>query len=60
MNVPNLQGKLAVVTGASDGLGLGHRVGRPEDIGGAIATLLTGDANWITAQRIEVSGAMRL
>jgi NAD(P)-dependent dehydrogenase (short-subunit alcohol dehydrogenase family) len=34
------------------------RVGLPDDIGGAIASLL-GDANrWVNAQRIEVSGGM--
>ena len=32
------------------------RVGRPEDIGGVIAALLTGETSWITAQRIEASG----
>jgi NAD(P)-dependent dehydrogenase (short-subunit alcohol dehydrogenase family) len=32
------------------------RVGLPDDIGGAIATLLTGDIKWMNAQRIEVSG----
>tara|TARA_R110002020_G_scaffold122787_1_gene278633 strand:+ start:1430 stop:2188 length:759 start_codon:yes stop_codon:yes gene_type:complete len=36
------------------------RVGRPEDIGQAIASLLTGQAQWMTAQRIEVSGGMHL
>ncbi|MFM4963563.1 SDR family NAD(P)-dependent oxidoreductase [Aeromonas bivalvium] len=34
------------------------RVGRPDDIGGAIAALLAEDCRWITAQRIEVSGGM--
>ncbi|MCH1884428.1 SDR family oxidoreductase [Agrococcus sp. ARC_14] len=32
------------------------RVGEPEDIGEAIATLATDGAAWITAQRIEASG----
>jgi NAD(P)-dependent dehydrogenase (short-subunit alcohol dehydrogenase family) len=36
------------------------RVGEPDDIGGAIATLLTGQNSWITGQRIEVSGGTRL
>ena len=36
------------------------RVGEPDDIGGAIASLLTGDNGWITGQRIEVSGGTRL
>lgn len=36
------------------------RVGLPDDIGGAIATLLGGDTHWITGQRIEVSGGMLL
>jgi NAD(P)-dependent dehydrogenase (short-subunit alcohol dehydrogenase family) len=34
------------------------RVGLPEDIGGAIANLLSPGNRWITGQRIEVSGGM--
>ena len=36
------------------------RVGLPDDIGGAVAALLSGDCNWINGQRIEVSGGMML
>ncbi len=36
------------------------RVGLPDDIGGAIADLLTGDFGWLTAQRIEVSGGQSI
>lgn len=36
------------------------RVGLPDDIGGAVAALLDGDAGWINAQRIEVSGGQGL
>ncbi|MGO4852550.1 SDR family NAD(P)-dependent oxidoreductase [Phaeovulum sp. W22_SRMD_FR3] len=36
------------------------RVGMPDDIGGAIATLLGGETQWITGQRIEISGGMLL
>lgn len=36
------------------------RVGLPDDIGGAISSLLVGDNAWMTAQRIEVSGGMFL
>lgn len=36
------------------------RVGVPEDIGGAIASLLEPGNRWITGQRIEVSGGMNL
>ncbi|NEQ47874.1 MAG: SDR family oxidoreductase [Leptolyngbya sp. SIOISBB] len=36
------------------------RAGLPEDIGGAIASLLVGGNQWMTAQRIEVSGGMNL
>lgn len=32
------------------------RVGVPDDIGGAIAAILADGTNWMTAQRIEVSG----
>jgi len=34
------------------------RMGRPEDISGAIVALLGEGTGWITAQRIEVSGGM--
>lgn len=36
------------------------RVGQPEDVGRAIASLLSDDNRWINAQRIEVSGGMSL
>lgn len=36
------------------------RAGQPDDIGGAVAAVLTSDSNWITGQRIEVSGGMFL
>ena len=36
------------------------RVGLPEDIGGAVAILLSDEAGWINGQRIEVSGGMIL
>jgi NAD(P)-dependent dehydrogenase (short-subunit alcohol dehydrogenase family) len=32
------------------------RVGLPDDVGSAVASLLSDDAGWINAQRIEVSG----
>lgn len=36
------------------------RAGVPDDIGGAITSLLVGDNQWMTAQRIEVSGGQNL
>ncbi len=36
------------------------RAGLPDDIGGAIASLLVGDTQWMTAQRIEISGGQNL
>lgn len=36
------------------------RAGVPDDIGGSVASLLTGNNQWITGQRIEVSGGMFL
>ena len=36
------------------------RVGVPDDVGGAIASLLSEDNRWIYGQRIEVSGGMFL
>lgn len=34
------------------------RVGLPDDIGGAVAMLLSKECGWVNAQRIEVSGGM--
>ncbi len=36
------------------------RVGKPDDIGGAIAVLLMDESGWINAQRIEASGGMAI
>ena len=36
------------------------RVGLPDDVGGAVAALLSDGTQWITGQRIEVSGGMML
>ncbi len=36
------------------------RAGLPDDIGPAIASLLSDDNRWITGQRIEVSGGQNL
>lgn len=36
------------------------RVGLPDDVGGAVAALLSDANRWITGQRIEVSGGMML
>lgn len=36
------------------------RVGLPDDIGAAIAMLLSSDARWVNGQRIEASGGMYL
>jgi NAD(P)-dependent dehydrogenase (short-subunit alcohol dehydrogenase family) len=36
------------------------RVGRPDDIGGAVAALLVEGTRWMTGQRIEVSGGQSL
>ena len=34
------------------------RVGRPDDVGGAIAALLDEGSGWINGQRVEVSGGI--
>lgn len=34
------------------------RVGLPDDIGGAVAAILSDEMGWVNAQRIEVSGGM--
>ncbi len=36
------------------------RVGRPEDIGGAMAMLLSPESGWINGQRVEVAGGTHL
>ncbi len=36
------------------------RVDPPDDIGGAISSLLTGENRWMTGQRIQVSGGIFL
>ncbi|MHA7777528.1 SDR family NAD(P)-dependent oxidoreductase [Roseibium sp. M-1] len=36
------------------------RAGLPDDIGGAISALLSGETGWMTGQRIEVSGGQNL
>lgn len=36
------------------------RVGLPDDIGGAVAALLSEDSKWINGQRVEASGGMFL
>lgn len=36
------------------------RVGLPDDVGAAVAVLLSPEAGWITGQRVEVSGGMSL
>jgi NAD(P)-dependent dehydrogenase (short-subunit alcohol dehydrogenase family) len=36
------------------------RLGEPDDVGAAIAALLSADGRWITAQNIEVSGGFNL
>ncbi len=36
------------------------RAGRPDDIGGVVASLLAPDNLWVNAQRIEASGGMFL
>jgi NAD(P)-dependent dehydrogenase (short-subunit alcohol dehydrogenase family) len=43
----------------AEGTALG-RVGLPDDIGGAVASLLTDDNRWINGQRIEISGGVYL
>jgi NAD(P)-dependent dehydrogenase (short-subunit alcohol dehydrogenase family) len=50
---PQLRERLAAATALG-------RVGEPDDIGGVIASLLTGENGWITGQRIEASGGSRL
>jgi NAD(P)-dependent dehydrogenase (short-subunit alcohol dehydrogenase family) len=50
---PEINKQLASITALG-------RVGVPEDIGPAVANLLSGDNRWINAQRIEISGGQSL
>lgn len=50
---PNVNGFVASTTAKG-------RAGVPDDIGGMITSLLTGDNRWMTAQRLEVSGGQQL
>lgn len=50
---PQLNAQVASVTALG-------RVGRPDDVGGAVTALLSEGSAWITGQRIEVSGGMML
>jgi NAD(P)-dependent dehydrogenase (short-subunit alcohol dehydrogenase family) len=50
---PSLNQHLASITALG-------RVGLPDDIGGAIASLLSEDNQWVNAQRIEVSGGQSI
>jgi NAD(P)-dependent dehydrogenase (short-subunit alcohol dehydrogenase family) len=50
---PEINKQLASITALG-------RVGVPEDIGPAVANLLSGDNRWINAQRIEISGGQAL
>jgi NAD(P)-dependent dehydrogenase (short-subunit alcohol dehydrogenase family) len=36
------------------------RAGLPDDIGGAVAMLLSPESGWLNGQRVEVSGGMNL
>jgi NAD(P)-dependent dehydrogenase (short-subunit alcohol dehydrogenase family) len=50
---PQLNAQIAGVTAMG-------RAGLPDDVGGAVAALLSDGTGWITGQRIEVSGGMML
>ncbi len=50
---PQLNAQIAGVTALG-------RAGLPEDIGGAVAALLSEGNGWMTGQRVEVSGGMML
>lgn len=52
-DTPELNARIAAFTAMG-------RVGLPDDVGAAVASLLTSQGNWITGQRIEVSGGQAL
>ena len=60
-----LSGKIAIVTGASKGIGAGiaiiastslGRVGQPEDIARVAVFLASDDAGWLTGETIFANG----
>jgi len=51
----NEQYQAAIESGSALG-----RVGQPDDIGGAVAAILSEDMAWVTGQRIEASGGQFL
>ena len=52
-DVPEINRQVAAATALG-------RVGLPDDVGAAVAALLSDGARWITGQRIEVSGGQQL
>jgi NADP-dependent 3-hydroxy acid dehydrogenase YdfG len=52
--------KIALVTGASRGLGKNTALSLAKKGVGAIAALLSEDNRWVNGQRIEVSGGQSL
>lgn len=52
-DVPELNKMIAGMTAMG-------RAGMPDDIGGTVAAILTGETGWMTGQRIEVSGGQSL
>jgi 2-hydroxycyclohexanecarboxyl-CoA dehydrogenase len=67
----DLKGKVAIVTGAGGETGAKiieamvkaipfRRLGRPEDIAGAVAFLASDEASFITGQTLSVSGGLTM
>ena len=50
---PDLNGFIASVTALG-------RAGKPDDIGGAVAAILSDDMGWMSGERVEVSGGQML
>ncbi|HEY0944962.1 MAG TPA: SDR family oxidoreductase [Opitutaceae bacterium] len=54
-----LAGKVAVVTGASKGIGAAialGRIGQPDDIAPAVVYLASDESSWVTGQTHLISG----